>query len=431
MTSAVEKTEPTKVKLTVAAAASELVAAKEAAIKKLGASVHLQGFREGKAPQHLVEKAIDQNKLQTEVLENLVNQLYARAVIENAVRPVAQPVINITKFVPFSTLGFTAEVEVVGEIKLASYKTIKLERPKASVSAKEINDVLNNLNQQNAVRKDATRAAKMGDEMTIDFAGRDAGTNQKINGADGKDYPLTLGSKQFIPGFEEELAGLKAGQDKEFTLTFPKDYGVASLQNKKVTFAVTVKKVVEVQLAKIDEAWAKKVSPFKSLAELKADIKKQLATEKQRQLDQQYQQDLLNKIAEKSSVAIPKVMVDDEIERLELDERQNLAYRGQTFEEHLEAEGLTADQHKEQKRETAENRVKASLVLTEISEREGLTVSDEEINQRLDQLRAQYRDAQMQAELNKPAARDQIRSQILTEKTFARLTGYANAATAN
>ncbi|MGH7237739.1 MAG: trigger factor, partial [Candidatus Saccharimonadales bacterium] len=286
----------TKRKLVVRADASELNEAKSAAVKKLGSSAKLAGFRTGKAPARLVEKNLDQNALQTEVLDSLINQLYIEAVNQNKLRVVGRPEVSITKFVPFTQLDFAAEVEVIGDVKLTNYKLLKLEKPKATVSAKDVNDVLDNLNHQNAGRKDASRAAKTGDEVTLDFVGRDAGTNQKINGADGKDYPLLLGSDQFIPGFEKELVGMKAGDEKEFTLTFPTDYAVSSLRGKKVVFDVTVKKVVGLELAKIDDAWAAKISPFKNLSELKADIKRQVTAEKQRGLDQQYQRDLLGKI---------------------------------------------------------------------------------------------------------------------------------------
>lgn len=422
----VEKLAPTKTKLAISASTSEIEAAKQAAVAKLGSGVKLAGFREGKAPAKLIEKSIDQNALQSETLENAINQLYSQAAMENKLRPVAQPEVNITKFVPFTTLEFTAEVETVGEVKLASYKIIKLEKPKASVTAKDISEVLDNLNRQNAARKDASRAAKLGDEVTIDFKGRDSGTNQAIAGADGKDYPLTLGSDQFIPGFEKELVGVKAGGDKEFPLTFPSDYAVASLQSKKVIFSVSAKKVTEVELATMDDAWAAKISPFKNLAELKKDVKTQVASEKQRQLDQQYQQDLLKKITEKSTAAIPRQLIDEEIERIENDERQNLAYRGQTFEEHLVAEGVSAEQHKEQKRPAAEERVKSSLVLSEIAEKEKLTVTEEEIEARLALLKQQYRDQQMQSELATPDARNQVASQLLTEKTFDKLVDYSS-----
>lgn len=422
----IEKLAETKRKLAVSADLVELNKAKAEAVRKLGSSAKLAGFRAGKAPARLVEKNLDQNALQAEVLDSLINQLYIEAVNQNKLRVVGRPEVSITKFVPFTQLEFTAEAEVIGDVKLANYKLIKLERPKAIASAKDVNDVIDNLNRQNAVRKDASRAAKTGDEVTIDFAGRDAGTNQKINGADGKDYPLLLGSDQFIPGFEKELVGLKAGGSKEFTLTFPADYAVSSLRSKKVTFDVAVKKVVELELAKVDDAWAARISPFKNLSELKADIKKQVTAEKQRGLDQQYQRDLLSKISEKSSVAIPKALVDEEIERLENDEKRNLAYRGETFQEHLGSEKMTAEQHKEQKRPAAETNLKGSLVLAEIADREKLSITDDEINQRLDQLREQYRDQQMRSELAQPSARSQIASQILTEKTFARLENYAS-----
>lgn len=426
MTSNLERLEATKIKLTIAAGTAELDTALARAVKKLGQSVRLPGFRAGKAPANLVEKAIDPATLQTEVLDDLINRLYSAAATEHKLRPATAPEVSVTKFVPFSTLEFTAEVEVVGEVKLGDYKKVKLAKPEVKIDEADIKGVLDNLNRQNAERKEVARAAKLGDEVVIDFTGRDSQTGQKINGADGKEYPLELGSNQFIPGFEEQIVGLKAGADKEFDITFPKDYGVASLQSKKVTFLVSVKKVNSVELGKIDDAWVAKSSPFKTLAELKADIKNQLTAERSRQADQQYRQDILDKITSASSVEIPKQLIDEEIERLEGDEKRSLAYRGQTYQEHLDAEGLTADQHKEQKRPTAEARVKQSLVLTEIAEAEGLNVSDAEIEARINILKTQYRDSQMRAELSAPGAKNQIGSQILTEKTFAKLVSYAD-----
>jgi trigger factor len=178
---------------------------------------------------------------------------------------------------------------------------------------------------------------------------------------------------------------------------------------------------------KLDDEFAAKVGPFKSLADLKTDIKKQVTLERQQQADQEYQSDLVRKIAEKSSVEIPTILVDEQIDRIEQAERQNLTYRGQTWQEHLDEEGVTEAEHREQKRPEAESRVKASIVLAEIADTEGLDVTPEEIDTRLIQYKAQYNDAQMLAELEKPENRQDIASRILTEKTVNLLMGFASA----
>lgn len=417
---------PTETKLVIRAEAHELQKAKEHALKHLAPQMKVPGFRPGKVPMNIIEKNVDQNVLQSEVMEETISKLYASAVRQEDLRPVANPEVSIKKFVPFTELEFEAVVSVVGDIKLADYKKIKLARPDIKVEAKDINEVIESLQGRAAERKEVERAAKSGDEVVIDFSGTDQ-KGQPVNGADGKDYPLTLGSNSFIPGFEDNLTGLKAGATKEFTITFPKDYGVAALQNKKVTFKVKVSKVSEVIKPKVDDDFAGAVGPFKTLKDLKSDIKKQLTLERGRTADQQYENELLQKIADKTTMAIPETLVDEQIDRIEQEERQNLVYRGQTWEEHLKEEGVTAEEHREQKRPNAEQRVKVGVILSEIAETEKLEVTPEELEVRLQILKGQYRDAAAQAELDSPQAKRDIVNRILTEKTLEKLKNYASA----
>lgn len=425
MQTKLERLSPTSVKLNITADQAFLDDAKQAVLAKLAQGVKVPGFRAGKAPANLVEKQLDQAALQSEFIEQAVNQLYANAVSQQKLRPVVPPKITLSKFVPFTTLEFTAEVEAVGNIKLADYAKVKLAPKTAEVTAKDVTGVLGNLRQRAAAKEEVKRAAKPGDEVTIDFTGTDAKTGEPIDGADGKDYPLVLGSKAFIPGFEEELVGLKPGGDKTFVLTFPKDYGAAALQGKKVNFAVKATKVQQLTEPKLDDAFAATIGPFKTLAELKADIKKQLKAEKQQEADHAFENELLQKIAKKSTVDIPKSLVDEEIDRMEEEEKRNLTYRGQTWQEHLDAEGLTAEAHCEQKRGAAELRVKSGLILGEIAEQEKVSVTPEELEIRVQLLKGQYPDPAMQAELDNPDNRRDIRGRLLTEKTLDKLRGYA------
>jgi trigger factor len=415
----------TNVQLKLTADAELLQAIKHDTLESFAASINLPGFREGKAPLSLVEKQSNQTRLQSEFLERAINHLYSAALRQENLRPVDQPKVNITKFVPYDTLEIEAEVEVVGEIKLADYKKMKLAKEKVTVTAKEIDEVIASLRNREAEKKEVTRAAKEGDTVWIDFIGVDEKTKEPVKGAEGKDYPLLLGSNTFIPGFETNLVGTKAGEEKTFVLTFPKDYGVTALQNRKVVFTTTTNKVEEAIEPKLDDTFAAKVGPFKSVAELKADIKKQLEAEKQYRADQKYADELLTKISEKSKVAIPAVLIDEQIERLERDQRQNILYRGQTWEEYLKSEGLNEKSFRDKQRPVAELRVKAGLVLAEIADQEGITVTPEEIEAQLQALKARYPDAAMQAELEKPETRREIASRLMTEKTLDRLTGYA------
>jgi trigger factor len=422
---ALEKLNPTKFKLTITADSELLLQVKGHVLGDLAKQVKLPGFRAGKAPAELVEKNVGQSVLQQEFLEHAVNELYTRAVQEKQLRPVAQPQVSIAKFVPFSTLEITAEVEAVGDITLGDYKKVKLARPVVTVTDKDVNEVLKNLQLRAATREEVKRAGAEGDEVWIDFKGVDAKTKEPVAGADGKDYPLLLGSDTFIPGFEDNLTGVKAGGNKEFTLTFPKDYGVKTLQNRKVTFNVTVNKVQKVAEPKLDDKFAAGVGPFKTLQELKTDVKAQLEQQRRSDAERTYESQLLEKVAEKSHAAIPEVLVEEEVERLEQEERQNVAYRGQTWQEHLDAEGVTAEEHRTKNRPAAELRVKAGMVLGEIARRENIEVTSEELELRLQLLKGQYQDAAMQAQLDKPENVRDIASRLLTEKTLDILKSYA------
>jgi len=387
-------------------------------------NVKVPGFRAGKAPSQLVEQSISQQQLLDEFMEHALNELYRRAVDMENLRPIATDNVQLKKFVPYTQLEFEAETEVIGPIKLPNYKTIKVSKKSSEVTAKDVNDVIKSLQQRLAERTEVERPAKDGDELTIDFSG--IGEDKKpVPGADGKDYPLVLGSKAFIPGFEEHLVGAKPGETKDFDVTFPKDYGVAALQSKKVTFKVQVKKIAELKEPKADDAMAAKAGPFKTLAELKTDVKKQLKTEKESQAKIDQQNTLMARIAEKTEAEIPQRLVQDEIGRMEEQEKQNLVYRGQTWEEHLQAEGISEEEHRERNYPEALQRVKIGLILSEIAEKEGLRVSPEELELRMQLLRGQYQDPQMQAELNKPENIRDVEARLLTEKTLDKLITYA------
>jgi trigger factor len=418
---------PTKIELSVTADQALLDATKAHVLKDLAKDVNMAGFRKGHAPANLIEKNVDPAVFQSRFLDHAVNDLYVQAVSEQKLRPVAQPEVNVTKFVPFTTLEFTAEVEVVGKITLPDYKKIKMTKTVEKTTDKEVTAVLDDLRRRDATKKEVKRAAKDGDEVTIDFKGVDAKTKDAIDGATGSDYPLVIGSNTFIPGFEPELVGLKAGEEKTFDVTFPENYGSTELQNKKVTFTVTAKKVQEFELAELDDKFASTVGPFKTVAELKSDVKKQLEAEQETQAQRKLENDLLAEIAEKAKADIPTALIDEEIDRMELEEKRNLMYRGQTWSEHLQAEGKTDEQHREGLRESATARVKTGLVLSEVAEAEKLNVTDAELDARIADLKKQYTDRAMQAELDKRENRRELMSRLLTEKTINKLVGYATA----
>ncbi len=409
----------TTVKLTVNPNQAQIAASKHEAVQRLGKNLKLQGFRPGKAPIALIEKSLDPNLLQSEFLDIIVNHVYILALQQQKVRPVTQPEVSILKFVPYSELEIQYQVEAIGDIKLPDYTKIKITKKPVKIVAKDVDEVIDNLRSRASDKTEVARAAADGDEVVLDFKGVDAGTKAPITGADGQAYPLVLGSNSFIPGFEAEVVGLKPGDSKDFTITFPADYGSVELQSKVVMFTITVHKVLAVVPPKADDAFAATVGPFKSLVELRTDIEKQLLAEKTAQSEREYDNELLEAMAKKTNVTIPTVLVDDEIDRIEAEEKRNLVYRGQTWQEHLAAEGVTEAQHREKNRDGADLRVRAGLVLAEIAEQQHISVQPEELEMHLQLLRNQYTDPNMQAEIDKPDNRREIASRLLSEKTIA------------
>jgi trigger factor len=414
----VERPTETQADIIVSAEPEELARIKNRVLKKLAPRVKLAGFRAGKAPIEMIEKNVDQQLFQSEFIDDAINTLYIAALKEERLRPVGQPKVEIKKFVPFTVLEATYELPVVGKVILPNYKKITVKREEVKVGKKEVDEVLANLQLRAAEKIEVKRAAINGDEAWIDFSGVDS-RQQPIKGADGKDYPLALGSNTFIPGFEDNVVGMKIGETKEFTVTFPKDYGVKDLQNSKVTFTVTLNKVTEVKKPKLDDKFAATVGPFKNLDELKTDIKKQLEHEAKHKVERDFEALLINDLADKTKVAIPDSLTQEQEELVLQEVRQNVVQRGMTYEEFLKNQGLTEDEYKKNEvTPEAIRRVKAGLVLSEIGDIEGIDVSPEELEARIQQMKGQYPDKQMQEQLDQPESKREINARLRSEKVI-------------
>ena len=416
-----------KLKLTISAEQSELDAMKKHILEHhFQKDMKLAGFREGKVPLEMVEKNADPNQVQAQFLDEIINDLYSKAINKSRAKVVDQPKVEITKFVPYNQLEFTAEVPIIEDIKLPDYKNIKLPKGKIKPITKvEINEVIEKIRTQLATRNDVNRAAKDGDQVWIDFDGVDD-KGKPVEGAKGSDYPLILGSNTFIPGFETNLVGLKANDKKTFTLKFPKDYHLKALAARNVTFSVDVIKVQETVKPEVNDDLATKSGPFKTLIELEADIKKQLEFEKQNEIDRNYEAEILKAITNKTNFDIPENLIETDIESRIKELKQNLTYRGQTFEEYLTQESLTEDELKTKLKPEVVERLKNSIVLSEIAEAEKVQVTNAEVEERLNQVRQQYSDQASKEEINKPQFRQQIGSRLVAEKTIALLVNYSS-----
>ena len=410
----------TKVEFTVKVGLEELTHAKHSELKERAKTMKVTGFREGKAPLGVIEKQVDSNELQAKVINHAINDSYNKIIEDDKLRTFAQPEVEVKTFVPYTELEFTATVEIMPKIKLADYTKFSKTPKKAVVTTKDVDEVIQNLLSRAATKKDSDKPAKNGDDVIIDFEGTDK-DDEKVAGASGKDYTLNLGSKSFIPGFEEGLVGVKKGDKKELKLSFPKDYHADNLAGTKITFSVTVNNVQLLEKSALNDKFVASISPFKNVADLKKDIKQQLTEQKQQEADNLVKDTVVEELVKKSKLALPSILVEDQIKMLEHDFDQNLTYRGITRKEYMSKKGYkdAAELRKEEFQEKAEQRVSTGMVLSEVAEKEKIAVSPEEVDARIMQYKQQYQ--QNADQFDQPEMRREVASRVLTEKTVDRL----------
>ena len=422
MKTTVKKLSDTTVQLIISIDAEELAIAEQVAVARLAREVKVPGFRKGKTPVGVAAKNIDPNKLQEEVVNNAISKAVSSAFTENHIQALDRPAVAVTKFVPGETLEITADAEILPEVKLGNYKKLKLNQEKVEISDAEIDEVVGRIHKNMAEKKEVKRAAKLGDETVIDFVGKRDGV--AFDGGTGTDYCLTLGSGQFIPGFEEGVVGHKTGDKFDVELTFPADYHAPDLKGANVIFTVTLKSVKEVILPKLDDKLAAKAGPFKTLIEMKADIKREMLVQKDRELSEKVKDDLVTQLVLASKVPVPQILVDDQTKSIEQDFVNNLSYQGLTMENYLGSKGFGTKEEwlASEVTPVATKRVKAGLVLAELSKLEKIEATITELDNRVNQFKQQYAnnpEALKQFEL--PEVRNDIANRLLTEKTVNRL----------
>jgi len=412
----------TKVKLTINVGAKELAEAEAVALTKLSKSVKVPGFRAGKVPAAIAAKNVNPAALQEQTLDDALSRAVAEAFMSNNLQALDRPSVEVTKFVPGEMLEFTAECEVLPKVELGDYKNLTAKQEKATIAAKDIDETLERMRTSMAEKKEVKRAAKDGDEVVIDFVGKKDGV--AFDGGTATDYTLKLGADQFIPGFEEGIVGHSAGETFDLDLSFPADYHAADLAGTSVVFTTTLNKVTEPSLPKLDDAFAKKAGPFTSLDELKADIKKELTTQKEKETGEKYKDALLAELIEKSKVPVPEILVADQMTSIERDFEQNLQYQGLSIDMYLSQNGfkdIEAWRAKEV-RPTALRRVQAGLVLAELTTAEKVTVTEDEITEHVEVHKQQYlNNPEALEQFKTPEVRRDIANHFVTEKTIERL----------
>lgn len=372
----VTKTEKNIVELSITIEKAEFDAATDKAYRQNAPKMSVPGFRKGKAPRKMIEKLYGEGVFFEDAVNICYPEAYTKAVEEAGIEPIDQASIEIENM---DENGFTfkAIVPVKPEVKVGTYKGLKAAKEDAAVTEEEVEKQLNVLAEQQARLVVSEKEAELGDTVMIDFEGFIDGV--AFEGGKGDNFDLKLGSGMFIPGFEDQLVGKKAGEECDVNVTFPEQYGASELAGKPAVFKCKVHEVKVTEMPVMDDEFAKDVSEFDTFAELKADLTKRMEESKAQQVERNYEEALIKEMLESFEGEIPEVMVDTQIDRNIEDMNYRFAMQGMGFEQYLQMSGLTLDAYRKLNHEQALNQVKTRLALETIAKEENLEVTAEEL----------------------------------------------------
>ncbi len=422
ITHKITSTKDSQVELHVTLDAEYINDVKKTVVARMGKSVKVAGFRPGKAPANVIERNLDQNALQSEVLEAAVAKSYADAVVEEKIETIAAPKVELKKFVPFTELEYTAVAAVMPKIEFDPSK-LKVKLSEVKVEAKEIDETIEGLRKQASTQKPSEEAAKLGDKAIIDFEGTREG--KPVEGATGQNSEITLGEGRFIPGFEDNIVGLKVGDEKEFEVIFPKDYHAKDLAGAKVTFKIKLNELTAVELPKLDDVFAQALGDFKTLTDLRADIESKIKVQKSDQAVQEYEQQVMNEALKQAKFDIAPLLIDEQKHRLQHEVEENLRQSGLDVDKYLAVSGKAKDEFEKELSEEADKRVRTGLLIRHVVDSNKLDVSNDEVEAELQKLRTQYTDKHMQEEMTHGHFRDDVAQHLLATKARQLLVQYA------
>ena len=385
----VENLENNMAKLTIEVSAEELEKALEAAYQKEKKNITVHGFRKGKAPRAMIEKMYGAGVFYEEAANSLMQANYPSAVEESGVDVVSRPVVDVVQLEKGKDFIFTAEVAVKPEVTLGKYMGVTVTKVDTGVTDEEVDAEINNQRVNNARTVSVTdRAVEPTDIAVIDFEGFVDGV--AFAGGKGENYSLEIGSHSFIDSFEDQLVGKNVGDEVEVNVTFPAEYQAPELAGKPAMFKVKINEIKAKELPELDDEFASEVSEFETLAEYKADVKKNLEEKKQASAKEAKTEEALQKIIEKSKMDIPEAMLDTQCENMLEEFAQRIAQSGLSMEQYLQFSGLTIANLKDQVRPEALSRIQSRLVLEQVAKEENIEVSDDEVNSEIEKMAEAY-----------------------------------------
>ncbi len=357
---------------------------------KLRNSITIQGFRKGKAPKHMIEKKYGKNVFYDDAIDIALYDAYPEVIKELDLNPINRPQIDVKEIEDDKDLVFTADIEVMPEVELGQYKGIEIEKVEYNVTDEDVDNEIKKIQDQNSRMIEVTdRAVKDGDTLTIDYAGFTG--DVQFEGGTAQNQTLVIGSKTFIPGFEDQLIGKNIGEEVEVNVTFPEEYHSEDLKGKDATFKVTIHEIKGKEMPVLDDEFAKDVSEFDTLEELKADTRKNLEEKAKEKEKVESNNKVIEKIVNDSNVEVPEVLVEREIDYQAKNYEQQFRMQGFAGKEIEDLINNLVKQYKDNYKDQAVFNVKTDMVMNAIIEKENITVTDEELTEELKKLAEAYK----------------------------------------
>ena len=416
MSVTVEKLEKSMAKLKIEVSAEQLEKAIQKAYDKNKNKIQIPGFRKGKAPRKMIEQMYGKGVFYEDAANELIEEEYPKAVEECGEEVVSSPKIDVEQLEAGKDFIFTAEVALKPPVKLGKYKGVEAEKMDLEVSDADVDAEIEKQRNTNARTVEVTdRAVKDGDIVTLDFEGFVDGV--AFEGGKGTDYPLTIGSGAFIPGFEQQLVGFEIGKEGDVNVKFPEDYQAENLAGKDATFKCTVKAIKAKELPELNDEFASDVSDFDTLKEYKEDVKSKLVERKTNEEKAKREDAVVKAVIEDSEMELPEAMVETQARQIVNDFAQRLQMQGMNMDQYLQYTGNTVDKMLEQVKPQAIERIQARLVLEEVAKAENITISDEEFEDELKKMAEQYKmELDKLKELMSESEQKTMRSDLAVQK---------------
>ncbi len=417
MEAKMEKIDVNVVKFEVKVEANKFNEALTRAYKKNVKNFNVPGFRKGKVPMNVVKQYYGVGVLLEDAVNFAIDGSYSEVLKENNIIPVDYPKIDVVEVGEGKDFVYTAEVTVYPEVELGEYKGLSVEKKTYEVTEEEVAKKLKEMQEKNArVESKEEGTVENGNIAVIDFKGFVDG--EAFQGGEGHDYSLEIGSKTFIDTFEEQLVGAKVNDTVEVNVTFPENYGKEELNGKPAKFEVTIKEIKVKELPELDDEFAKETSEFDTIAELKADITTKLEAANAERADREFEEAVINAVAENAKVEIPAVMVEKEVDKMVQNLQQRLQYQGLNLEQYFQFTGTDEEKMREYMRENAATKVKVDLVLEAIEKAENIDATEEEIKEKAVEVAKMYSASEddKMVELLMQSQQAALRSDVITNK---------------